>query len=79
MQAYAHKLGQCLAELNQGPASPAAALLRKWTCELSSLRVFLAMGDVKKYLSFSSVRLDGSAGPPASQLTDAWYHELLVG
>lgn len=63
----------------QRPNSPAAALLRKWTCELSSLRVMLAMGNVKQYLLFSSVRLDGSAGPSAAQLTDAWYHKLLVG
>lgn len=79
MQEYAHKIEHCLAEASQQPSSPAAALLRKWTCELSSLRVFLALGHLKKYLSFCSVRLDGTAGPSAPQLTDAWYHELLVG
>ena len=79
MQAYAHKIGQCLAEADQRPASPATALLQKWTCELNLLRVFLAMGHLKKYLSFLSVRLDGEAGPSAPQLNDAWYHELLVG
>ena len=79
MQAYARKIEHCLAEASQQPSSPAAALLRKWTCELSSLRVFLALGHLKKYLSCCSVRLDGTAEPSAPQLTDAWYHELLVG
>ena len=78
MQAYAHEIAQCLAVTDQQPSSAAAALLRKWTCEQSTLRVFLAMSSLKKYLSFTSIRLDGTHGPTAPQLSDAWYLELLV-
>lgn len=79
MQAYAHQIGQCLAEADQSPRSPAATALRKWTCEQSALRMFLAMGNLKKYLSFTSIRMDNTPGLTAPQLSDAWYLELLVG
>ena len=92
MQAYARKLGDCLAELTKPAASPsrpalkrgAAAnnpaldQLRQWTQECSSLRVFLVVGNPKNFMAYISDRLDGKPGLRTCELGTEWYHDLLV-
>ena len=92
MQAYARKLGDCLAELTKPavspsrPAlksraaanSPALDQLRQWTQECSSLRVFLVVGNPKNFMAYISDRLDGTPGLRTCELGTEWYHDLLV-
>ena len=42
------------------------------------MRVLVAVGTLKKYVAFSSSRLDGVMGPDSMELSDAWYQDLLV-
>ncbi len=92
VQAYARKLGDCLAELTK-PAvssskqaiksraaanSPALDQLRQWTQECSSLRVFLVVGNPKNFMAYISDRLDGKPGLRTCELGTEWYHDLLV-
>ena len=58
--------------------SPALEKLRKWTRECSSLRAFLAVANIKKYLAFISHRLDGRPGLKTCDLEDKWNHDMLV-
>ena len=51
----------------------------KWTSQCSSLLIFLAAGNVKKVLAFTAIKLDGTMGTSATQLSDLWYPDLLVG
>ena len=80
MQAYARKISQCLTQIaqQQGSTSDAMQELHKWTSEVSALLVFLAVGNLKNYLSFSSSRLDGNLGPSVSQLPDTFYQDFVV-
>ncbi len=79
LQVYAQKIGQCLAKALQDGADPAMQRgMCKWTCQCSSLLVFLAVGNLKKFLSFTVSKLDGTMGTSATQLADAWYKDLLV-
>jgi len=92
VQAYARKLGDCLAELTKPavapsrPAlksraaanSPALDQLRQWTQECSSLRVFLVVGNPKNFMAYISDRLDGKPGLRTCELGTEWYHDLLV-
>ena len=82
MQGYVHKLGPCLLILSQPSSSSTdqhmAEELQRWTSECESLILFLAVGDLKKLIAFSSSRLDGQMGPAVSQLPDAWYRNYLV-
>ena len=52
--------------------------LRRWTDGINRLRIFLAVGNAKDFVSYVSNRLDGRPGPSAKQLPDVWYHDLLV-
>ena len=58
--------------------SPALEKLRTWTRECSSLRAFLAVANIKKYLAFISHRLDGRPGLKTCDLDDKWNHDMLV-
>jgi len=58
--------------------SPALERLRMWTQECSSLRAFLAVANIKKYLAFISHRLDGRPGLKTCDLEDKWNHDMLV-
>lgn len=79
LQAYAERIGHCLAEAAESGGSIALAKdLQKWTCQCSSMRVFLAVANLKKYVAFSSSRLDGVMGVGSKELSDAWYQQLLV-
>ena len=79
LQAYAQKIGECLSKVQHHGQIPAfIGELQKWTCQCGCLRVFLAMGNWKKFLAFSSSRLDGQVGPCSSDLSDDWYQRILV-
>lgn len=58
--------------------SPALENLRMWTRECSSLRAFLAVANIKKYLAFISHRLDGRPGLKTCDLDDKWNHDMLA-
>jgi len=58
--------------------SPALEDLRLWTRECSSLRAFLAVSNIKKYLAFISHRLDGKPGLRTCDLDDKQNHDMLV-
>lgn len=58
--------------------SPALEKLRMWTRECSSLRAFLAVANIKKYLAFISHRLDGRPGLKTYDLDDKRNHDMLV-
>ena len=62
-------------EDNTGPALP---MLHKWLSENYALRVFLAVGNSKNFVTFMGSRLDGVVGPLASQLPESWYQEFVV-
>ena len=79
VQVYAEKIGHCLAKVSQDEADPASqSCMSRWTCQCSSLLVFLAVGNMKKFLSFTRSKLDGTVGTSATQLAGAWYEDLLV-
>ena len=79
MQAYAQKIAGCLAAAaNSSAPEEHIKQAQRWACESNALRVFLAVGNLKNFVAFSTTRLDGSMGPGASQLTDAWYQDFLV-
>ncbi len=80
MQAYARKISQCLTQIAQqnGSASDLMDVLHKWTSEVSAMLVFLAVGNLKNYLAFTSSRLDGNMGPSVSQLPDTFYQDFVV-
>lgn len=80
MQAYARKISQCLTQIAQqsGSTSDLMQELHKWTSEVSGMLVFLAVGNLKNYLAFSSSRLDGNIGPSVSQLPDNFYQDFEV-
>ncbi len=58
--------------------SPALEKLRMWTKECSSLRAFLAVSNIKKYLAFISHRLDGRPGLRTCDPNDKQNHDMLV-
>ncbi|KAL0038491.1 hypothetical protein WJX77_008373 [Trebouxia sp. C0004] len=58
--------------------NPALENLRMWTRECSSLRAFLAISDIKKYLDFISHRLDGRPGFRTCDLDDKQNHDMLA-
>ncbi|KAL0055425.1 hypothetical protein WJX82_000314 [Trebouxia sp. C0006] len=76
--AYARKISQCLTQIAQqsGSTSDLMQELHKWTSEVSGMLVFLAVGNLKNYLAFSSSRLDGNIGPSVSQLPDNFYQDF---
>ena len=80
MQAYARKISHCLTQIAQqnGSTSDSMDELHKWTSEVSAMLVFLAVGNLKKYLTFTSSRLDGNMGPSVSQLPDTFYQDFVV-
>lgn len=80
MQAYARKISQCLTQIAQqsGSTSDLMEELHKWTSEVSAMLVFLAVGNLKNYLTFTSSRLDGNIGPSVSQLPDTYYRDFVV-
>ena len=80
MQAYARKISQCLTQIAQqsGSTSDLMEELQKWTSEVSAMLVFLAVGNLKNYLTFTSSRLDGTIGPSVSQLPDTFYQDFVV-
>ncbi|KAL0018369.1 hypothetical protein WJX77_003606 [Trebouxia sp. C0004] len=76
---YAERIGHCLAKVFQDEADPALQrCISRWTCQCSSLLVFLAVGNMKKFLSFTISKLDGTVGTSATQLADVWYEDLLA-
>ncbi len=80
MQAYARKISQCLTQTAQQNGSTPDLMqeLHKWTSEVSAMLVFLAVGNLKNYVAFTSSRLDGNIGPSVSQLPDKFYQDFLV-
>ena len=79
LQAYAQKIAGCLAAAASSSApEEQIKQAQRWTCESNAMRVFLAVGNLKNFVAFSTTRLDGSMGPGANQLTDAWYQDFLV-
>ena len=79
LQAYAQKIAGCLtAAASSSAPEEHIKQAQRWTCESNALRVFLAVGNLKNFIAFSTTRLDGSMGPGANQLTDAWYQDFLV-
>ena len=82
MQGHAQKLSHCLLALSQAGSSSndhkVTEELHRWTSECESLVFFLAVGDLKKLVAFSSSRLDGQMGPAVNQLADSWYRDYLV-
>ena len=79
VQAYAQKVAGCLTAAASSPSSEEhIKQAQKWTCESDALRVFLAVGNLKNFVAFSTTRLDGTMGPGSNQLTDDWYQDLLV-
>ncbi|KAL0056282.1 hypothetical protein WJX82_009523 [Trebouxia sp. C0006] len=77
--AYAQKIRDCLAQISHDENSIAAAQeVRMWTCQCNSMRIFLAIGDLGKFATFSSSRLDGVMGAGAKDLTDTWYQAFLA-
>ena len=84
LQAYAQKIGQCLAKIAQLGATPAVqSELCKWTCQCGSLLIFLAVGNLEKFLAFTTSKLDGTITASGwdyqrNQLPNAWYQDFLV-
>ena len=82
MQGYVQKIGRCLLVLSQPSSSSTdhntAEELQRWTSECESMILFLAVGDLKKLIAFTSSRLDGQMGPAVNQLSDSWYQNCLV-
>ena len=80
MQSYARKISQCLTQIAQqnGSTSDLMKELHTWTSEVSAMLVFLAVGNLQNYLTFTSSRLDGNIGPSVSQLPDTFYHDFVV-
>ncbi|KAL0024105.1 hypothetical protein WJX79_007265 [Trebouxia sp. C0005] len=78
--AYARKISQCLTQIAQqsGSTSDLMEELHKWTSEVSAMLVFLAVGNLKNYLTFTSSRLDGNIGPSVSQLPDTYYRDFVT-
>ena len=72
LQAFAHKLSRSL--ISQRQASDVSV----WIEGLNRLRVCLAVGNAGNFIAFTACRLDGSVGPGAKQLSDAWYHDFMV-
>jgi len=61
-----------------GSTSDLMKELHTWTSEVSAMLVFLAVGNLQNYLTFTSSRLDGNIGPSVSQLPDTFYHDFVV-
>lgn len=86
LQAYAGKISQCLLQQSQPCTDGSTDLhclevsdeLRRWTDGINRLRIFLAVGNAKDFVGYVASRLDGHLGPSARQLSDAWYHNLIV-
>ncbi|DBA95755.1 TPA: hypothetical protein ACH3X1_001309 [Trebouxia sp. C0004] len=78
--AYTRKIRQCLTQIAQqkGSTSDTMEDLHKWTSEVSAMLVFLAVGNLRNYLSFTSSRLDGNIGPSVSQLPDTFYQDFVT-
>ncbi len=38
----------------------------------------VAIGNARNFVAFTASRLDGSMGPAAKHLSDAWYHTFMV-
>lgn len=53
--------------------------LHTWVCEQSTIRVYLAVGNLRNFLTYTTSRLDGFPGHGTAQLGEAWYHGILVG
>ena len=79
LQAYAHKLGQCLLDITSRRDSNQAHIdLQRCTLETHALHLCLAMSNPKNFAKFHSQRLDGFSGAGNSDLSDAFYTEMLV-
>ena len=83
MQAYAHKISNCMLEVTQGdasaqPSNSALQQMQTWVCELSTMHVYLALGNLKNFLAFTTSRLDGFPGHGTAQLSEGWYQGVLV-
>ena len=72
LQAFAHKISQCLTSQTH------ASDISVWVEGLNRLRVCLAVCNACNFVAFTACRLDGSVGPGAKHLPDAWYHNLMV-
>ena len=77
MQEYAHQLGHCLMDLQQGSSGPALHQLQTWVVELSYLVVAVKLNNPDCRKAFYQTKIDersnGSAGA-AQQL----YADILV-
>lgn len=73
-------MNRCLLETTNSGNSPAIMQeLLQWSSEVNSLIVFLAVGNLKNFVAFTSSRLDGNVGPDVGQLPDSWYQSFNVG
>lgn len=81
LQAYAHSIAQCMVDVTQGDPEIQSAVweqLHTWVGEHSTMRVYLAVGNLQNFLAYTTSRLDGFPSHGTAQLSDGWYHGVLV-
>ena len=81
LQIYARKMGQGLLDLagNSQDNASTNMQLRLLTSELNALTHCLAAVNPKTFQKFHNKRVDGLAGPDTSDLSEAFYVDVLVG